>query len=68
LQKLLGISPMTVYNWRRRAFDPLPHRADPMEGGKHRVSFLVPEASAWLARNRPALVHKITAVYPGVHP
>ena len=57
IEKLLDVSAMTVYLWRK-ATDPFPCRTIPTSGGSHHVFFPQDEVLAWLQRNRPAHYNK----------
>lgn len=53
LERLLDVTPMTIWLWRKKINDPLPSRAIPTARGRHRVYFLLDEVTEWLKRNRP---------------
>jgi hypothetical protein len=59
LEGILGVSPMTIYLWRKLEVDPLPYRCVPTSGGRHKNYFLLGEIKSWLTRNRPNLVKKL---------
>ena len=59
IERLLGVSAMTVYLWRKNPTDPFPCRTIPTLGGNVRLFF--PEAGVidWLKRNRPAKYNQV---------
>jgi predicted DNA-binding transcriptional regulator AlpA len=48
---LLGISPMTLWLWRKQ--ESFPHRAHPTLGGRHRLFCLANEVRDWVIEHRP---------------
>jgi hypothetical protein len=61
LAHALGVTPMTIDNWRIRGDDPLPYKTEPPRKRmsemvpKDRIHFAVDATLNWLGRNRPPL-------------
>lgn len=54
VEVLVGVTPMTVHNWRKADSDPFPHRRISNFGTGVRICFPRNEVMDWLKRNRPA--------------
>lgn len=65
LADALGVTPMTIDNWRTRRDDPLPYRTEPPRKRmndavpKDRIHFAVDATLNWLGRNKPRLVIRL---------
>lgn len=63
LEETLGVTPMTVYLWRKLE-DPIPCRTV-VKGERHRIFFPVAQVHDWLKKYRPNLAPKIGGLNGG---